>query len=103
MRSVGEYDVSSRMLNQTLRVLDRDGLVERRVRPLRSASRGVRLTQLGETPVDFRRRLLAALRGLSGVVHSGSPRRASTSQCTVGDRRPRASRVGPRRAHVGVH
>lgn len=45
-------DISKRMLTQTLRDLDRDGLVERTVFPTKPPSVEYRLTSLGETILE---------------------------------------------------
>ena len=45
-------DISKRMLTQTLRDLERDGLVARRVFPTKPPSVDYRLTELGETVLE---------------------------------------------------
>lgn len=45
-------DISKRMLTQTLRDLERDGLIARRVFPTKPPSVDYRLTELGETLLD---------------------------------------------------
>src|SRR5262245_43890861 len=45
-------DISKRMLTQTLRDLERDGLIARRVFPTKPPSVDYRLTDLGETLLE---------------------------------------------------
>ena len=45
-------DISKRMLTQTLRDLERDGLISRRVFPTKPPSVDYRLTELGETLLE---------------------------------------------------
>jgi DNA-binding HxlR family transcriptional regulator len=45
-------DISKRMLTQTLRDLERDGLIARRVFPTKPPSLAYRLTELGETLLE---------------------------------------------------
>lgn len=45
-------DISKRMLTQTLRLLERDGLVTRRVYPTKPPSVDYRLTALGRSLLD---------------------------------------------------
>ena len=62
-RSVG--DISKRMLTQTLRTLERDGLVERTVYPTKPPSVDYRLTDLGRSALVP----LASLIGWAGDKH----------------------------------
>jgi DNA-binding HxlR family transcriptional regulator len=59
-------DISKRMLTQTLRDLERDGLIARRVFPTKPPSVDYRLTELGET-------LLEPLVALIGWAENSQP------------------------------
>jgi DNA-binding HxlR family transcriptional regulator len=60
-------DISKRMLTQTLRDLERDGLIARRVFPTKPPSVDYRLTELGET-------LLEPLVGLIEWAEASQPK-----------------------------
>lgn len=86
-------DISQRMLTQTLRDLQRDGLVSRHVHPTVPPSVEYRLTALGQSLLEP----VHALIGWAGRHHAAIRRaRAEFAAAAAdGDEQPRAARTPP--------